>query len=122
MWDNFTRDELKCKCGCNRVAMNIYFMDQIQAMRTELGFPFHVTSAYRCPRHNNLVSNTGFNGVHVEGIAIDLSVNGNQAYQIMTVAKQYGITGIGLQQHKGKPRFIHLDAGVGSNRPIIFTY
>jgi len=46
----FTEDELKCShCGESR--MNESFMNKIETLREQLGFPFPVNSAYRCPEH-----------------------------------------------------------------------
>lgn len=109
----FTTEELSCgktKCGCGLGPddMDEDFMRLIVTMRRELGFPFPVTSAIRCPKHNEEVSTTGPNGPHTTGKAIDIAVNRKQAWHLLSLAMRYGIPGIGIQQ-KGGGRFIHLD-------------
>ena len=50
-WKNFALDEFKCSC-CGEVKINSDMLDLIQEARNELG-PLSITSAYRCPSHNN---------------------------------------------------------------------
>jgi len=127
-WPNFTRAELVCRCGCGRMEMDEAFMYWIQDLRVSLGFPFPISSAYRCPNHNRRVSTTGTDGPHTTGLAIDIAVSGSQAHALLKAAMQSGyFTGIGLKQ-SGPPsgRFIHLDmldSRVHSRpRPWIWTY
>lgn len=50
MYKYFSTEELKCQhCGAD--GMNEAFMVKVEALRWELGFPFVVTSAYRCKDH-----------------------------------------------------------------------
>ena len=121
----FDIEELICHgkdCGCDHeLHMEPSFMTKVIAMRRELGFPFVVTSAYRCPKHNAEVSHTGSKGPHTTGRAIDILVRGTRAYDLVNSAYQYGITGIGVSQ-KGEQRFIHLDDLTSSSRPTIWSY
>lgn len=101
-------------------------MRKVEALRTLCGFPFPITSAYRCPDHNAKVSSTGRTGPHTTGRAIDIGVRGEQAFKLVQLALQYGttFTGIGLQQ-KGQGRFVHLDDlpnAQGQPRPTVWTY
>lgn len=107
MYRYFTRQELQCKC-CGAEHMDAGFMRKLEVFREAAGFPFVVTSAYRCPAHNSRVSSTGANGPHTTGRAIDIAVRGDRAYYLITRAAEYGFTGIGVSQ-KGASRFIHLD-------------
>lgn len=121
--------ELYCQCGkcegSNRVLMDSAFMRKLVELRTEMGFPFPVTSAYRCPSHNNNVSRSGFTGAHTTGKAIDINVTREQAHALLKGALEAGFTGIGVNQ-KGanNNRFIHLDTlSEGSHpRPTVWTY
>ena len=119
----FNLSELACKgenCCNGQASMDIEFMPKIVALRRELGFPFVVTSAYRCPLHNSHVSSTGENGPHTTGRAIDIAVSREQAVQLLESAILSGsFTGIGLNQ-KGEHRFIHLDDIPGPQR--LWTY
>jgi uncharacterized protein YcbK (DUF882 family) len=103
--------------------MDDEFMPKIVAMRRELGFPFIVTSGYRCPIHNQNVSNTGPNGPHTTGHAIDIHGSHEKALSIVRAAFDHGITGIGIKQHGPVTgRFIHLDDLKSSPRPHIWSY
>lgn len=106
-WRYFTRAELQCRC-CGEVRMHPEFMRKLVELRDRAGFPFPVTSAYRCPRHNSRVSSTGATGPHTTGRAIDIAVSRERALWIVSTAVEYGFTGIGVHQ-RGDGRFIHLD-------------
>lgn len=120
-WPYFSRDELKCKCGCGRMEMQDSFMQKIVDMRREEGFPLVVTSAYRCPEHNDRVSSTGLSGPHTTGRAIDIAISRNEAYRLLDAAYRYRMAGIGISQ-KGDNRFIHLDDLTTLPRPTIWSY
>ncbi len=126
-WKFFTLEELKCKCGkCDSVGneMDNQFMQVIVMLRYKLHFPFIISSAYRCPQHNNTVSASGFKGPHTTGKAIDISVSGAQAFYLIEESLKYNISGLGINQ-KGDGRFIHLDmcsAKDGVSRPMIWSY
>lgn len=101
--------------------MDHYFMIKLVAMRRELGTPFILTSAYRCPLHNSRLSSTGDNGPHTTGRAVDILCRGHDAFKIVASANRNGMTGIGVRQ-KGKDRFIHVDDLTGPLRPWIWSY
>lgn len=116
----FTEDELKCKCGCNQNLITPSFLDKLDRIREECGFPFRVTSAYRCPPHNNNISSTGLTGPHTTGRAIDIATNSRQKFKIMEAARREGITRFGIA--KG---FIHIDdltTQDGFDEEVIWTY
>lgn len=122
----FTKRELECKCGCGGVPKK-ELVDKLEVFREFLGFPFIVTSGSRCSDYNRKVSDTGGNGPHVLGLAVDIRVYGERAYKIVSDAHVFGFTGIGMSQkgdmHK---RFIHLDCvpvdHLGIPRPTIWSY
>lgn len=123
-WEFFSRDELACR-HCGRMEMAPGFMAKVEAFRRAAGFPFVVTSAYRCPEHNAKVSGTGPTGAHTTGRAIDIAVSGERAYWIIANANRYGFTGVGVKQHgpHGK-RFLHLDDLNAPDypRPSVWSY
>lgn len=126
-YPHFPAYELTCPCGeCDGGEMDDGFMFIIVCMRKQAGFPFPVTSGYRCPAYNQKVSSTGPDGPHTTGHALDLGLYGEQAQIVLGLAVQYGLTGIGLNQ-KGSyaERFIHLDdleGGGDTPRPWVWTY
>lgn len=99
------------------------FMAKLVALRVFLDFPFPLSSAFRCPEHNNRVSSTGFDGPHTTGRSVDIAVSGNQAYEILANAPRFGFTGIGVHQRGGN-RFIHLDDLQAPDfpRPWVWSY
>jgi len=120
-WPNFTESELTCSC-CGENNPNIEFgelMDKVQDLRTHLGFPFKVTSAYRCPDHP-IEAKKDKHGQHTVA-AIDIAVYHEQAHKLLTAAMEMGFTGIGINQ-KGSynQRFIHLD--MRDSTPTVWSY
>jgi len=120
---NFTEDEFRCKCGCRVADMSPEFMDNLQSLRDAFASPIIITSGYRCPRHNERVSNTGRDGPHTTGRAADSSIRGSAAVRLLRVALVLPFTGYGISQ-RGTARFIHLDTmdGPGYPHPRIWSY
>lgn len=128
-WKWFQLAELQCKCGtCNSTGleMNRDFMAKIVHIRRVIGIPLTPTSAYRCPAHDAKVGNSDMpgNGPHTSGRAIDLHIpHSTLAYQIIRLALDSGITGIGVKQHgESESRYIHLDDLSRPPRPNLWTY
>jgi uncharacterized protein YcbK (DUF882 family) len=117
----FADDELTCRCGCGlgASAMSRAFMLRLEFLRKELGFPFPVTSAIRCSKHNVDVSSTGKNGIHTTGKAVDIAVDGEHKYELVKLAMFARFTGIGIGR-----TFVHLDIGSPGKypRPRIWNY
>lgn len=118
----FQKYELRCS-HCNRAEMELEFMDRLDSLRETLSKPIYLNSAYRCPEHNNNVSNTGNNGPHTTGKSVDISAYGNRAWEILRIAMVMEFKGIGLSQ-KGeyKSRFIHIDDLDCQGRPWVWSY
>ncbi len=73
-WDaypNFSEAEFMCKCGCGRADMQPEFLYRIQLLRTACGFPFRITSGFRCEEHDRAEKGAG---VHPSGLACDINV------------------------------------------------
>lgn len=119
MTKHFPKHELVCRCGCGMLPEQS-FMDKIETLRIAAGFKFPVSSAARCPAHNNKVSGTGLTGPHTTGRAIDIAVSRAQAYRLLVLALAAGFSGIGVSQ-KGSSRFIHLDDLI-VGRPSVWSY
>ena len=128
-YPNFSPIEFACKgenCCGGRSDMDDEFMAALQRLRTELGFALGVTSGFRCPEYNEVVSSTGRDGPHTSGKAADLAVDRMQTWQLLMRLGMgnFVFTGIGLKQ-KGGGRFIHLDTLTEpehSPRPTVWTY
>lgn len=122
---HFSRDELACKCGCARMEIPREFLNKLENLRQACGFPFTISSGYRCPDYNARVSGTGRAGPHTKA-AVDVQVAGANAWVLVSMATRYGFRGIGVSQ-KGAhgSRFIHLDDlpdAPGQPRPWIWSY
>lgn len=127
-WRYFAASEFACKgSGCcgGQSRMDPDFVDTLDKLRHLCGFPLVVTSGYRCPTHNQRVSTTGPAGPHTTGRAVDLAVDRKRAHEVIRIAFDLEITGIGWKQH-GASRFVHLDdlyeADGHAPRPTIWTY
>ena len=125
----FYEYELACPCGCGggQRQMDPDFMRHLVALRKKAGFPFPVTSGYRCPKYNEQVSETGRLGPHTEGKAVDVQLSGILAHSFLKLMLSCeAIKGIGIKQ-KGphESRFIHIDTcrpKINRPRPWIWTY
>ena len=123
---SFSADEFTCKCGCGVEQMDETFIYKLQDLRDRCGFPFRVTSGYRCSGHPVEAKRAaaGKVGAHTTGNAADIAVTGSDAYTVIKHATNMGFTGIGVQQ-KGASRFIHLDDIYevdGFPRPWVWSY
>ena len=98
-------------------------MEKIESLRSDLGFPFKVNSAYRCKDHP-IEARKKAPGAHESGHALDIGVSGEQAHRLLDAALGVGMTGVGVNQ-KGNSRFIHLDDlewAEDRPRPWIWSY
>lgn len=126
---HFNLSEFACKCGeCDSDGSEMLpeFLYKLDDLRERCGFPFIVTSGYRCPDHNEKISSTGRDGPHTTGQAADIHVAFGLAWRLLMQAMYCGLyTGIGINQ-KGphKSRFIHLDTlkPEDNSRPRVWTY
>lgn len=115
----FTEEELACQhCGVRN--MDAHFMELMDDIRERAGFPFVVTSGYRCEDHP-IEAKKSAPGAHTTGKAIDISVSGEKALRLIELAQQAGIKRIGVNQ-KGSGRFIHLDVCDDRPSPAIWSY
>ena len=122
---NFSRAELACK-HCGELHMPVADIDRLQRLRDKVGHVLIVSSAYRCPTHNNAVSKTGRDGPHTKG-AVDIAVsNVVEAFHLLVAAVALGYTGIGVNLTGPlEKRFLHLDTlddSPESPRPALWSY
>ncbi|WP_299948250.1 D-Ala-D-Ala carboxypeptidase family metallohydrolase [uncultured Microbulbifer sp.] len=108
MLDNayFTKAELSCRC-CGKLNFSDDTLCRLIRVRERFNKPMVINSGYRCPTHCARIGSTM---THTTGQAVDVSVTGGRAYELLGIALEEGLTGIGVKQkgaHKG--RFLHLD-------------
>jgi len=107
--ENFTDNELSCRCGCGQKIEDEVFLYNLQRLREMYGEPMYLSSAFRCPEYNAKVSTTGANGPHTKA-AVDVLVYGEDAQRLLWMAMASGFTGIGVKQNgRWSSRFIHID-------------
>ena len=124
----FTAQEFMCKCGeCNTPPIHLMdedFVRLLDELRGELGFPFVITSGYRCSDHP-IEARKAAPGAHTTGQAADIAVHGERAHKLVQAALAKGVPRIGVAQ-KGDidTRFIHLDICDDGRRssPWIWSY
>ena len=87
-----------------------------------------MSSAYRCPTHNNAVSKTGRDGPHTKS-AVDIAIHDpTEAFHLLVAALAEGYTGIGVNLAPDTPRekrFLHLDVIADTAelpRPALWSY
>lgn len=126
-WRNFTYAEMRCKESfiCK---MDDEFMDKLQTLRENVGFPLYITSAYRDVTHSieakKIEEGKSKGGTHTLGCAVDIKIQGAQAVVLLKKALEIGFTGFGISQ-TGKNRFIHLDSAESKEnapRPHVWSY
>lgn len=120
----FTKREMQCKCGCQGLPPD-RFMFKLVSLRKECGFAFIISSGYRCPTYNVKIGGTP-NGPHTKGAA-DILLYHERALIVVELARQHGMTGIGVKQTgELRNRYIHLDDididAQGYTRSTIWSY
>lgn len=118
----FKNKELACKCGCGTNEFDPDFLKTLIKIRKKAGFPFALSSAYRCPNHP-IEARKERSGAHTTGKAVDILCSREKALEVVTIALSEGLTRIGVQQ-KGQNRFIHIDACTEEDGfpPSIWSY
>jgi zinc D-Ala-D-Ala carboxypeptidase len=118
----FTSEEMACSHS-GIEAMNPEFMEKLTQLRADWGQPMVITSAYRHSTHP-IEAAKEKPGTHASGRAVDIAIQGEDAYALLCAALGHGFTGIGVKQ-KGQGRFLHLDdltAAEGWPRPNVWSY
>lgn len=82
-------------------------MDRLQALRTRLGKPMVVNSAYRSPEHNKRVGGAK-SSQHLLATAFDVRMENHSPHAFERLARECGFTGFG---HYPKSGFMHIDIG-----------
>ena len=102
MYEKIVISELQCPC-CGEVKIDNAFLARLRLAREIAGVPFHISSGYRCEKHNEEVGSTSRN--HIEGKAADLVVvDGPTRGRILKGLYKAGFTRVGVHA-----LFIHCD-------------
>lgn len=105
-WADFTPREMRSKSD-NKLMVDPSSMDKLQALRTMLGRPIKLTSAYRSPEHNKKVGGAK-HSQHLKAKAFDCQMEGHDPGVFEAAARECGFTGFGFYR---KSNFIHIDTG-----------
>ena len=97
--------------------MNIAFIEKLDAIRKECGFPFIVNSGFRTPAHNAQVGGKGESS-HTEGLAADIHIKtSHEMFKVLEAAIKLGVKRIGI----GKT-FIHIDLSPTLPQEVSWLY
>jgi uncharacterized protein YcbK (DUF882 family) len=119
----FTRKEMACH-GTGECEMDDNFMEKLVSVRKKFNTPMIINSGYRHVAHNSAI-NGAPKSPHIYGRAVDVAVSGKDAYRLIRIAMEMGMTGIGVAQRGAiERRFIHLDdmGGEDHPRPWVWSY
>lgn len=105
-WPNFSPQEMASK-GEGELLIDPVSMDKLQALRTALGKPMLITSAYRSAAHNKRVGGAT-HSQHRLGKAFDVRMENQDPAAFERAARAAGFTGFG---HYPKSGFMHIDTG-----------
>jgi zinc D-Ala-D-Ala carboxypeptidase len=118
----FTRAEFACK-HTGRCDMDEEFMNWLLQLRLYYGRPIKVRSGFRDPSHPVEAKKGHGNGEHTKGRCLDVLVEGEEAFLLVSAALSRGARRIGVSQKPGLGRFIHIGLGApGLPEPRIWSY
>lgn len=101
---NFHLSEYSCPCSaCQFVKVDMGHVAKLQKLRDKVG-PIHITSAYRCPKHNAEVGGVP-NSQHLDGIATDIYSDTLNATALAKAADDFDGVGLYVSQS-----FVHVDS------------
>lgn len=113
----FKEAELRCKCGCGLCAMAPEFVQRLDLARRMAAIPFHISSGYRCARHNEAVGGVR-DSSHTLGRAVDIGVcDSPSRYKVIHGLLDVGFSRIGI----GKS-LIHVDDDPAKEPGVIWIY
>lgn len=105
-WPDFSPQEMASR-GDGELMIDPAAMDRLQALRTRLGKPLIINSAYRSEAHNRRVKGAK-NSQHRLARAFDVRMDNHTPHSFERIARECGFTGFG---HYPKSGFMHIDIG-----------
>lgn len=110
-WPDFSPREIATRGtaanGAGSVSINFEAMDKLQALRSRLGSPLIVNSAYRTPAHNAAVDGAP-GSKHLTAEAFDISMSNHNPQEFEAAAREVGFRGFGFYP---RSNFMHVDIG-----------
>ena len=107
---NFNSTEFDCHGSgcCTETIINPILVKYLQQIRDHFKAPITITSAYRCPVHNQRIGGAT-RSQHCQGNAADIVVKGVAPREVAKYAESIGIKGIGLYETGSDGYFTHID-------------
>jgi zinc D-Ala-D-Ala carboxypeptidase len=105
-WPSFSPQEMASRCE-GELMIDPTAMDRLQKLRTRLGKPLIINSAYRSEAHNRRVKGAK-NSQHRLAKAFDVRMDNHNPHTFERAARECGFTGFG---HYPKSGFMHIDIG-----------
>ena len=97
--------------------MNIAFIEKLEAIRKECGFPFLINSGFRTPAHNAMVGGKGESS-HTNGLAADIHIKtSSEMFKVLKAALSVGVKRIGVGKN-----FVHLDLDPSLPQDVCWQY
>lgn len=107
---NFTSNEFDChgKGCCNKTEVDLDLIEILQKIRDHFGKSVHISSGYRCAKHNkNVGGATGSR--HGKGMAADIYIDDIEPAEVAKYAESIDVKGIGLYETDEDGHFVHVD-------------
>lgn len=105
-WPNFSPEELACR-GDGTLKLDFASLDKLQALRTALGKPMIINSAYRSETYNKKIGGAK-SSQHILAKAFDVSMANFNPAEFEAAAAKAEFTGFG---HYVSQNFMHIDTG-----------
>lgn len=115
----FKESEFDCKCGCGGgySDMSSQLLRKLTTARSMSPVPFVLSSAYRCPEHNEREGGSSTSS-HLNGSAVDIAAGNSTArYQILMALIAAGFNRIGVSK-----TFIHADVDSDKEGEVCWVY
>lgn len=118
----FSEEELRCKGAEHSPGDHARPSDELLAkldtLRGVYGAPLYLTSAIRCPLHNEQVGGTR-DSAHIEGLAADIAVSGSrQRHDLLRlIMKLQLFRRVGIAK-----TFIHVDVSPSADQDVVWLY
>jgi hypothetical protein len=85
---NFNLVEFQCPC-CKTVRLEPHLVSCLQALRSAIDEPLHISSGYRCPAHNKAVKGVPHSR-HILGQAADILLGESEPEFFLNTARKLG--------------------------------
>lgn len=123
-WPNFSPGEMADR-NSGELYISSEFMDWLQEVRIIYGRPMIINSGHRTSMHQ-FIETGRYTGAHVDGMAADVGVYGQHAHELLKIAFDKNVLGVGVRQDGPiEKRYLHLDrwfTAPEEKRPMLWTY